>query len=718
MLQSKINIGGRNIILETGRLAKQAGGAVLVHYGETTVLATATMSAKARDGIDFFPLTVDYEERMYAAGKIPGGFIKREGRPSEKAVLSARLIDRPLRPLFNQNIRHEVQVVTTVLSADPDHPPEMAAMIGASAALHISDIPLNSPIGGVIVGKINGQFIINPTTERQQQSTMHLVVSGTAEAIMMVEASMNEVPEDVTLEGIMYGHRVVQEIVQFIEKFRTDALALGLARQKKEITEPETNLELEQKVIAVAGDQYTKAIEKCAAESLSKTEREVLLSAVKEQVTAELLEQYPADDQETLVDIQKIIADQQKKIMRRMIVESKIRIDGRAVDKVRPVSAEVSLLPRPHGTGLFTRGQTQVLSVATLGRISEEQRMDGLVDEDNKRYIHHYNFPPYGTGEVKFMRSASRREIGHGALAERALMPVLPAEDVFPYTIRVVSEVLESNGSSSMASVCGSCLALMDAGVKIKAPVSGVAMGLIKEDDQFIVLTDIQGMEDALGDMDFKVAGTAKGITALQMDIKISGITRDIFEQALAQAYEGRMYILDKMTGVIAQPQPEISPYAPSIISIQIDPEKIRSIIGPGGKTIKRITEETGADIDIEDDGRVFIAAVNRDAGKKAYECIEMITKDVETGQMYTGRVVKTTDFGAFVEVIPGIMGLPGKDGLVHISQLAHTRVDKVEDVVKEGDTIIVKAIGYDNMGRLKLSKKEAMEPPVKKVKK
>lgn len=710
ILRKEISLGNRSLILETGRVAKQAGGAVLVRYGETVVLVATTMSKNAREGIDFFPLTVDYEERLYAAGKIPGGFIKREGRPSEKATLSARLIDRPIRPLFNQKMRNEVQVIATVLSVEQDNAPEIAAMIGVSAALHISDIPFAGPIGGLIVGRVDNQFIVNPTVEQQEQSDMHLVVAATKDAVMMVEAGLDEVPEDIVLEGIMYGHQVAKEIVEFIEEFRNEALALGLAKEKYELVVPEIDAELEQKVTALADDKFTEAIARCAAERLSKKEREAVLEAVHEEIIAQLVEEY--GEEELPSAVKGIISEQEKQVMRRMITEQNIRIDGRAITEVRNITCEVGLLPRTHGSGLFTRGQTQILSVATLGRISEEQILDGLGAEETKRYMHHYNFPPFSVGETRPMRSPGRREIGHGALAERALVPVLPPENEFPYTIRVVSEALESNGSTSMGSVCGSTLALMDAGVKIKAPVSGVAMGLIKEGDKFTVLTDIQGIEDALGDMDFKVAGTTKGITALQMDIKIAGISREVFEQALAQAHDGRMHILNKMLEVIDQPKPEISPYAPAIISIQIDPEKIRDVIGPGGKIIKRIVEETGADIDIEDDGRVFISAVNRDAGKKAHEYIEMLTKDVAAGEIYNGKVVKVTDFGAFVEVIPGVMGLQGKEGLVHISQLAYNRVEKVEDVVKEGDSIIVKALGYDNMGRLKLSRKEAMEPP------
>ncbi|MBM7854447.1 polyribonucleotide nucleotidyltransferase [Desulfohalotomaculum tongense] len=713
VLRKEISLGGRTLTLETGRVAKQAGGAVLVRYGDTVVLVTATMSKNPREGIDFFPLTVDYEERHYAVGKIPGGFIKREGRPSEKATLSARLIDRPIRPLFNKKLRNEVQVIATVLSVDQSCAPEITAMIGASAALHISNIPFQGPIGGVIVGRVDGEFVINPTIEQHEKSEMHLVVAGTKDAVMMVEAGANEVPEDIMLDGIMFGHEVAKEIVQFIEQFRAEALAMGLAKEKIEVVEPEIDPALEEKVSELADERYTEAIRRCARERMPKKEREAFLEEVAEGLVADLTQDYSEEElAEKLPVIKELIHAQEKKVMRRMIIEEKVRIDGRAINEVRPISVEVGILPRTHGTGLFTRGQTQILSVATLGRISEEQILDGLEAEDTKRYMHHYNFPPYSTGETKMMRSPGRREIGHGALAERALVPVLPAEEEFPYTIRVVSEALESNGSTSMGSVCGSTLALMDAGVKIKAPVSGVAMGLIKEDDNFIVLTDIQGIEDALGDMDFKVAGTARGVTALQMDIKIPGITKEVFRQALAQAHEGRMHILNKMLEVISEPRKEISPYAPAIISMQIDPDKIRDVIGPGGKIIKRIVDETGADIDIEDDGRIFISAVNREAGKKAMEYIEKLTRDVEPGEILSGRVVKVTDFGAFVEVVPGIMGMQGKEGLVHISQLAYNRVEKVEDVVKEGDVITVKVLGYDDMGRLKLSKKDAMEPP------
>ncbi|KAF1084577.1 Polyribonucleotide nucleotidyltransferase [Sporotomaculum syntrophicum] len=694
--------------IETGRVAKQAGGAVLVRYGDTVVLVNATMSQQVREGIDFFPLTCDYEERLYAVGKIPGGFIKREGRPSEKATLTARLIDRPIRPLFPKGLRNEVQVIALVLSVDKDNPPEMAAMVGASAALHISNIPFNGPIGAVTVGRVDNKLIINPNIVDAEKSDMHLVVAGTSDAIMMVEAGAKEVPENEMLEAIIFGHEKIKEIVKFIEDFRAEALAMGLAKEKYNPELTVIDEELESVITARVTEEIKSAVQEGIVKQLSKKEREDLIDGVKDKLTLELLEEYP-EQSKAIVNV---IESVEKKVVRRFILVDRVRVDGRALNEVRPISVEVGILPRTHGSGLFTRGQTQVLSIVTLGAISEEQRLDGLGIEESKRYMHHYNFPPFSTGETKPMRSPGRREIGHGALAERALEPVIPAEDKFPYTIRVVSEVLESNGSTSMGSVCGSCLSLMDAGVPIKAPVAGVAMGLIKEGDEFAVLTDIQGLEDHLGDMDFKVAGTAKGVTALQMDIKIAGIDREILQIALSQANEGRMHILGKMLEVIDKPRTDLSLYAPRIIQTIIDPDKIRDVIGPGGKIIKKIIEETGVDIDIEDDGRVFIAAVNPEAGHQALSMVEKLTKDVESGQIYNGKVVKITDFGCFVEIIPGVLGLPGKDGLVHISQLAHERVNKVEDVVNEGDMLEVKVIGYDNQGRLKLSHKDLLPVP------
>ncbi len=709
VLKKELEVGGRTLSLETGRLAKQANGSVFACYGETAVLVAATMSKRPRVGIDFLPLTVDYEERMYAVGKIPGGFIKREGRPSEKATLSARLIDRPLRPLFPKNLRNDVHVISTVMSVDQDNAPEMMAMLGASAALSISSIPFNGPIAGVVIGRVDGKFVVNPTLEQSEKTDMHLVVAGTADAVMMVEAGADEVPEEIMLEAIIYGHEQIKEMVRFIEEFRQEAIEMGLAFPKMEIPVAETADDFERAVTEKATEKIKAAVQECIVKQYLKKARDEFMDAVKSEIMEFFIEEYPESEDE----IEKIIDSVEKKVIRRSILVDRIRIDGRALNEVRPISVEVGLLPRTHGSGLFTRGETQVLSSVTLGAISEEQRLDGLGIDEKKRYMHHYNFPPYSVGETRPMRTTSRREIGHGALAERALEPVVPSEEKFPYTIRIVSEVVASNGSTSMGSVCGSTLGLMDAGVSIKAPVAGVAMGLIKEDDNFAVLTDIQGMEDHLGDMDFKVAGTSKGVTALQMDIKIAGIDRDVLSNALSQAHHGRMHILGEMLKVIPTPRNELSPYAPRIIQTFVHPDKIRDVIGPGGKTIKKIIEETGVDIDIEDDGRVFIAAVDPKAGDYAKAIVEKLTQEVKPGQIYTGKVVRVTDFGCFVEVVPGVLGLPGKDGLVHISQLAHERVNKVEDVVKEGEEVIVKAIGYDNQGRLKLSRKDALpEPP------
>ncbi len=705
VLRKEIEIGGRPMILETGRLAKQASGAVLVRYGDTVVLVSATVAKGVREGIDFFPLTVDYEERLYAVGRIPGGFIKRESRPSEKAVLSSRLIDRPIRPLFPKSFRNEVQIIATVLSVDQDNAPEIAAMVGASAALHLSQAPFAGPIGGVILGLINGELVLNPVQSQAEQSQMHLVVAGTAEAVMMVECKAKEVPEETMLEAIAKGHAKIQEIVALIEEFRQEALALGLAKEKIVVEEELPEADLQEQVGTWVREKILAAIEACVAEKASKKDREECFENIRAEALEAFAEVFPEQEEAVMAVFDKV----EKNVFRNYILQHQIRIDGRALNEVRPISVEVGVLPRTHGTGLFTRGQTQVLSVLTLGAISDEQRIDGLGLEETKRYMHHYNFPPYSTGETRPMRSPGRREVGHGALAEKALEAVLPSELEFPYTIRIVSEVLESNGSSSMGSVCGSCLSLMDAGVPIKAPVAGAAMGLIKEGDQVAILTDIQGLEDHLGDMDFKVAGTRAGITALQMDIKIAGVTAEILRKALAQANEARMFIMGKMLEVIAQPRTELSPYAPRIIHMQIDPDKIRDVIGPGGKIIRKIVEETGADIDIEDDGRVFIASISAEGGEKALKIIETLTKDVQTGEIYNGRVTRVTDFGCFVEVIPGVLGVPGKEGLVHISQLAHYRVAKTEDVVKEGDSLLVKAIGYDDHGRLKLSHKETI---------
>ncbi|MCR4440917.1 MAG: polyribonucleotide nucleotidyltransferase [Peptococcaceae bacterium] len=694
ILRKEIVIAGRSLILETGRLAKQAGGAVLVRQGDTCVLTTATSSAEPREGIDFFPLTVDYEERLYSVGKIPGGFIKREGRPSEKAILSGRLVDRPIRPLFPKGYRNDVHVVATVMSVDQDNLPDVAAINGVSAALHISDIPFEGPIGAVAVGYLDGELVINPDLEQSERSLLHLVVAGTKDAVMMVEAGANEVPEEICLEAIMAGHEKVKEIVRFIEEFRLEALKMGLAKEKKEPVLHACDPELEKAVREYATEPLHQAIM-----NKDKLEREENIERIKNETVEKFLETYP----EQVKDINTVLDSIVKEYVRKLITVDKIRPDGRAMDEIRPITCEVGVMPRTHGSGLFTRGQTQVLTVVTLGAIGEEQILDGLGVEESKRYMHHYNFPPYSVGEARPMRGPGRREIGHGALAERALEPMIPPEEDFPYTIRLVSEVLESNGSTSMASVCGSTLSLMDAGVPIKAPVAGVAMGLIKEGEHYSILTDIQGMEDALGDMDFKVAGTKKGVTAIQMDIKIPGIDRNILRDALEQARKGRLFIMEKMLSVIAEPRPDLSPYAPRIITTTIDPEKIREVIGPGGKTIKKIIENTGVKIDIEDDGRVFIAAVDVEAGKKALRIIEDLTRDVEVGKIYIGKVNRITGFGAFVEI------LPGKEGLVHISHLAEERVGKVEDVVSVGDEILVKVTEIDRQGRINLSRKEAL---------
>ncbi len=688
--------------IETGRLAKQAGGAVLVRYGDTVVLVTATRSEELREGIDFFPLTVDYEERLYAVGKIPGGFIKREGRPSEKAILSARLIDRPVRPLFPEGYRNDVHVVATVLSVDQDNPQDVIAIIGASTALTLSDIPFQGPIGAVTVGRVDGKFIINPTLAQAEVSDLYLVVTGTRDAVIMVEAQAHEVPEENILDAIMYGHEEIRKIVAFIEEYREAAVAAGWAKPPgRSETAPPAG-EIETAVREYAFPKVREAIQKCIEQKLAKQDRDSLLKDTKNELSQYFAGQgYTGEDQLKQVEI--TLDKLAKEIMRRFILEDRVRIDGRALDEVRPITCEVSVLPRTHGSGLFTRGQTQVMSVVTLGAVGDEQILDGLGVEESKRFMHHYNFPPYSVGEARFMRGPGRREIGHGALAERALEPMLPPEEDFPYTIRIVSEVLESNGSTSMGSVCSSMLGLMDAGVPVKSPVAGVAMGLIKEGDTFAVLTDIQGIEDHLGDMDFKVAGTAQGVTAMQMDIKIKGINREVLKEALAQARQGRLYIMQKMLEVLAAPRPDLSPWAPRMIITTIDPEKIRNVIGPGGKIIKKIIDETGVKIDIEDDGRVYIAAVDGDAGQRALKIIESLVAEVEVGKIYLGKVVKIMDFGAFVEV------LPGKEGLVHISQLAEQRVGKVEDVVSVGDEIMVKVVKIDEHGRVNLSRKEAI---------
>ncbi len=684
-------LGGRPLIVETGKMAKQANGSVFLKYGDTAVLVTAVVSAQPREGIDFFPLLVDYEERLYAVGKIPGSFLRREGRPPESAILAARTIDRSIRPLFPEGFRNDVQVVATVLSVDPDNPSDTTAMIGASIALSISEIPFNGPVAGVHVGRVNGEFVINPTQAQSQDSDMDVIVAGTKDAIMMVEAGAKEVSEEDMLEAILFGHREIQRIVEFIEGIQRE-----IGKPKMEVTLFRPDPALVERVKEFCQEKMVMALK-----NADKLQRQADVDQVKEEAKLHFAEELGEEYDEKAISM--ILDDIEYLEVRKMISIEKIRPDGRALDEIRPISCEVGILPRVHGSGLFTRGQTQVLTALTLGRISEEQIIDGIGDVETKRYIHHYNFPGYSVGEVRPVRSPGRREIGHGALAERALLPVIPDEKEFPYTIRLVSEVLESNGSSSQASVCGSTLALMDAGVSIKKPVAGIAMGLMKYGDDYTILTDIQGVEDHLGDMDFKVAGTRDGITAIQMDIKIDGIDRKILAEALEQARRGRLFILDLITQTIAAPRSELSPYAPRMLTMEIDPDRIRDVIGPGGKMIRKITEETSVEIDIEDDGRVFIAAVDKAAGMRAMEIIKRLTSDVEVGQTYLGKVMRLTSFGAFVEI------LPGKEGLVHISQLAKERVAKVEDVVSVGDEILVKVTEIDKLGRINLSRKAVL---------
>lgn len=683
-------LGGRPLTIETGKIAKQANGSVLIRYGETAVVVAVTGTDTPREGVDFFPLTVDFEEKMYAVGKIPGGFLRREGRPPETAILTSRLIDRPIRPMFPDGYHNDVQIVATAVSVDPDNAPDIPAMIGASCALSISDIPFEGPIAGVRVGRVDGKFIINPTLEQAAVSEMNVAVAGTKEAILMVEAGAKEVSEQVMLDAILFGHEEIKKLVAFQEQIQAE-----VGKPKMEFT-PYVPPEALSKEIMEYGEPKIHD----ALMDPDKLHRDKMVSETKEAILEHFVELYP----ESEIDIAHIVQKLVKKVFRYIITHDKIRPDGRALDEVRPISCEVGLLARPHGCSLFTRGQTQVLNCLALAPLREAQTLDGLGTELTKRYIHHYNFPPYSVGETKPLRSPGRREIGHGALAERALLPVIPSEEEFPYTIRLVSEVLESNGSSSMASTCASTLSLMDAGVPIKAPVSGVAMGLVKEGDDITILTDIQGLEDANGDMDFKVAGTEKGITAIQMDIKIDGINRQIFEQALEQARKGRAYILGKMLECIPAPRPSLKEHAPKITTLKINPDKIKDVIGPGGKVIKKITEESGAKIDIEEDGTVYVAAADQASANKAIEAINAITAEPEIGKIYTGKVTRLMNFGAFVEF------MPGREGLVHISQLAKERVEKVEDVVNVGDEIVVKLVEIDAKGRMNLSRKAALQ--------
>ena len=687
-------INGTKLKLETGKMAKQANGSIMATYGDTSILVTATMS-EPRPGVNFLPLMVNYEERIYAIGKIPGSVNRREGRPRDQATLNARLIDRPLRPLFPKGFRHDIQVVATILAVEDDNDPAVVAMNAASAALMISDIPFDGPIAGVRIGLIDGELKVNPDEDLSKESDLDLLVAGTEEAVMMVEASANEVSEDVFLDALDLAHEEIKKLAQMQIKMREE-----IGKEKMEFTPPELPEEYKKQLFEMAEAELRDAVF-----IKLKQEREEAISNVKDKVYDEFMETLNEEQAEEFDGLIKDELDNvTKKVFREEVISNGKRPDGRNLDEVRPISAEVDLIPRVHGSGLFTRGETQALSVLTLGSSSDEQTIFGLGDDETKRFMHHYNFPPFCVGETSPMRGPGRREIGHGHLGEKAIGPVLPDQDEFPYTIRLVSEVLESNGSSSQASICGSIMALMDGGVPISAPVSGIAMGLIKEDDDVAILSDIQGFEDHLGDMDFKVAGTKDGITALQMDIKVTGISKDIMRNALEQAKEGRLHILEKMSEAIAEPRPELSPNAPSIITMKIDPEKIRYVIGPGGKMINKIIDETGAKIDIEDDGTVYVMSDDQQGGEEAKKMIEDLTRDVVVGEIYTGTVKKIMNFGAFAEI------LPGKEGLIHISELADYHVDKVEDIVSVGDEVPVKVIKIDNQDRINLSRVQALE--------
>ena len=690
----KTEWAGRSLTIETGQLAKQANGAVLVRYGDTVVLSTAVASKEPRDG-DFFPLTVNYEEKMYAAGKIPGGFKKREGRPGDEATLTARLIDRPIRPLFPKGYRHDVQIMNTVLSADPDCSPEMAAMIGSSMALSVSDIPFQGPIAGVNVGYIDGKYVINPTLEQKEVSRLDLEVAGHKDAVNMVEAGASEITEQEMLEAIFFGHEEIKRLVAFQEE-----VVEHIQPVKKEFIPVERDEELVQRVKSLTEEKGLKE----TVLTFDKQQRDENLDALKAEIATEFVDEADPENELLIDEVYAILNDLVKEEVRRLIADEKIRPDGRKPDEIRPLESEVGLLPRAHGSGLFTRGQTQALSVLTLGALGDYQLIDGLGPEIEKRFMHHYNFPNFSVGETGPVRAPGRREIGHGALGERALRYIIPDTTEFPYTIRIVSEVLESNGSSSQASICGSTLALMDAGVPIKAPVAGIAMGLVTREDSYTILTDIQGMEDALGDMDFKVAGTKEGITAIQMDIKIDGLTREVIEEALEQARQGRLAIMDHMLQTIDQPRSELSAYAPKVEIMHIKPEKIRDVIGPGGKKINEIIDETGVKLDIEQDGTIFIGAVDQEMINRAREIINEITREAEVGQVYHAKVKRIEKYGAFVELFPG------KDALLHISQISKDRINKVEDVLKIGDTIEVKITEIDKQGRVNASHKTLLE--------
>jgi len=685
----EVEFYGRPLSIEVGRIAKQADGAAFVRYGETVVLVTAVAAKEPLEEKDFLPLTVDYQEKTFAAGKIPGGFFKREGRPSEKEILTSRLIDRSIRPLFYDGMRRETQVIATVLSADKENDPDVVAMLGASLALEVSDIPFKGPLAGVRIGRIGGQWIINPTQSQLQESDVDIFLSGIRDGIVMVEGGARMVPEDTILEALFLGHEAIQPLLDYQEEIKRE-----VGKPKRSIPVTEQDREIVQRVEELARDKIYQAIA-----IADKQERYRRFDEVKSEVISQALLAFP----ERKKEIEAVFESLKRSYFRDLIIKEERRIDSRGLKEVRPITCQVEVLPRTHGSALFTRGETQALVVTTLGTTSDEQKIDALIGEQYKKFMLHYNFPPFSVGEVKFLRGPSRREIGHGALAERALLPVLPKEEEFPYTIRIVSEILESNGSTSMATVCGGSLSLMDAGVPIKASVAGIAMGLIKEGEQVRVLSDILGDEDHLGDMDFKVAGSREGVTALQMDIKISRVTRKIMREALFQAREGRLGILEIMDATIAEPRKEISGHAPRIITLKVKPEKIRELIGPGGKVIRGIVEETGVKIDVEDDGTVTIASSDEAASQKAVEIVKRITAGAEIGKIYKGTVRKIMDFGAFVEI------LPGTDGLVHISQLAPQRVRRVSDIVKEGDEVLVKVMEIDKQGKIKLSRREAL---------
>jgi len=690
IVTKNVEVADKRLSIETGRVAEQANGAVILRQGDTVVLSTAVMAKEPREGIDWFPLTCDYEEKLYAAGKIPGAFMRREGRPSETAILASRLTDRPLRPLFPEGFRLDVQVVSTVLSVDQENDPTILSINGASTALVISDIPFGGPVGAVRMGLLDGKIMVNPPLSRMGESELDLVVAGTADAILMVEAGAKGVTEQTVLDALEMAHEAIKGICAAQAELQQQ-----VGREKREwvpVPYPPQMIEIVGEYLALRLDQVLYKEDKAT--------RETYVDELRSKTVFELGERFP----EHVEILGKLFDKALKDRVRQRIVEEGVRIDGRGLKDVRNITVEVGVLPRTHGSGLFTRGQTQALTIATLGSMSDQQKLDGLTEETLKRYMHHYNFPPFSVGEARPLRGPGRREIGHGALAERALLAVIPPIEEWPYTMRLVSEILSSNGSTSMASVCGSTLALMDAGVPIKSPVAGIAMGLVTREGKFAVLTDIQGVEDNLGDMDFKVAGTRDGITALQMDIKIKGLTHEIFAQALEQAREARLFVLDKMLAVLPKPRSEMSPYAPRITTIMINPDKIRDIIGPGGKMIRKITEETGAQIDVEDDGRVFIAAVDQEGGKRAIDWIKGLTDEVEVGRIYKGKVVRIMPFGAFVEV------LPNQDGLVHISKLTDHRVERVEEVANVGDEIVVKAVEVDSQGRLNLSRQAAID--------